>query len=32
VSETPAAVIVEILKPPEGAGVDCVTPPLNVAV
>jgi hypothetical protein len=32
VSDTPAAVIVEILNPPAGAGVLCVTPPLKVAV
>jgi hypothetical protein len=32
VSATPAAVIVETLKPPDGAGVDSVTPPLKVAV
>jgi hypothetical protein len=31
VSDTPAAVTVEILKPPE-VEVDCVTPPENVAV
>ena len=32
VSDTPAAVIVDTLNPPAGAGVDCVTPPLKVAV
>jgi hypothetical protein len=32
VSEIPAAVIVETLNPPDGAGVECDTPPLKVAV
>jgi hypothetical protein len=32
VSDTPAAVTVDTLKPPLGAAVVCVTPPLKVAV
>jgi hypothetical protein len=32
VSDTPAAVTIDTLKPPLGAAVVCVTPPLKVAV